>query len=254
MDKSSLYGKMNLQKWGVYMRVEIWIDLVCPYSYIGKQLFEKALADFSHREHVHVTYRSYVLYDHSLRIQKTDIVDELFVDWDCETRDEKIHQLYTCAEEFGLKNVFSMTEQPINTLDAHRLIKYATKQNKEKQMVDCLLHAHFFQGKPIDDLDCLLALGKEVGLLENEIHEILHSCKYTSDVRCETMEANELGVNHIPFMVLNETCGISTLHTPEQLDNILNTIWDENNGPTIQQISNQTTYCTADGCSESVQP
>lgn len=234
------------------MRVEIWLDLVCPYSYIGKQLFEKALEEFSHREHVHITYRSYVLYDQSLCIQKKDIVDELFLDWDCETRDEKINQLYTCAEMFGLKNTFSATD-PINTLDAHRLIKYAAEENKEQQMVERLLEAHFFKEEPIDNIDCLLTLGKEVGLQENKVRTILYSCKYTSEVRCDGVDASELGINHIPFIVLNETCGIPTLHTPEQYNYILNTIWEESNGPTTKQGKKQTTYCTTDGCSGSME-
>lgn len=241
-----------MQKWGVYMRVEMWIDLVCPYSYIGKQLFDKALEEFPHREHVHITYRSYILYDNSLRIQHADIVDQLFVDWDCETRDEKNQQLLECAQIFGLKDVFSTTEEPINTLHAHRLIKYAAKKNKDQQLMNRLLQAHFFEGEAIDHLDSLLKLAKDVGLLEDDVHNILHSCKYTTDVRCDTIELSEIGVEYIPFMVINETCGIETLHTPAQLVYILNNIWDENNGPTMNHPKGQTTYCTADGCSESI--
>ena len=43
------------------MKVEIWSDVVCPFCYIGKRRFEKALADFSQKNQVEVIYRSFQL-------------------------------------------------------------------------------------------------------------------------------------------------------------------------------------------------
>ena len=43
------------------MRVDIWSDVVCPWCYVGKARFEKALAGFGHRDHVEVVYRSFEL-------------------------------------------------------------------------------------------------------------------------------------------------------------------------------------------------
>jgi len=236
------------------MRVEMWIDPVCPYSYIGKRLFDQALERFSHQEHIHITYKSYLLYEDALRVQQTDIVDQLFVDWDCSNREERINQLYTCAEIVGLKDAFSTAQQPINTLNAHRLIKYAAQNNKEEQMVNRLLEAHFFEHQSIEQIDCLLKLGEEIGLLDTEVIDLLHSCKFTTDVRNDTEEAKELGVGHIPFLIINETCGIQAFHTPEQFVYILNTLWDENGMKATKQPSRKTTYCTAEGCHEIKHP
>ncbi len=43
------------------MKIEIWSDVVCPWCYIGKRRFEKALAQFPHRDAVTVTWRSFEL-------------------------------------------------------------------------------------------------------------------------------------------------------------------------------------------------
>ena len=43
------------------LNVEVWSDIACPWCYIGKRRFETALADFPHRDHVEVTWRSYEL-------------------------------------------------------------------------------------------------------------------------------------------------------------------------------------------------
>jgi predicted DsbA family dithiol-disulfide isomerase len=43
------------------MDVEIWSDIACPWCYVGKRRFEAALAQFEHRDDVHVTWRSFEL-------------------------------------------------------------------------------------------------------------------------------------------------------------------------------------------------
>jgi predicted DsbA family dithiol-disulfide isomerase len=43
------------------MRVEIWSDVVCPWCYIGKRRFERALAAFEHRDDVEVVHHSFQL-------------------------------------------------------------------------------------------------------------------------------------------------------------------------------------------------
>ena len=45
----------------VSLRVEVWSDVVCPWCYIGKRRFEKALGGFAHRDDVSVTWRSFLL-------------------------------------------------------------------------------------------------------------------------------------------------------------------------------------------------
>ncbi|HYH15402.1 MAG TPA: DsbA family protein, partial [Flavisolibacter sp.] len=43
------------------MKVEIWSDIVCPFCYIGKRRFEKALETFSNKEQVEVVWKSFQL-------------------------------------------------------------------------------------------------------------------------------------------------------------------------------------------------
>ena len=41
--------------------MDIWSDVVCPWCYVGKARFEKALSGFEHKEQVEVVYRSFEL-------------------------------------------------------------------------------------------------------------------------------------------------------------------------------------------------
>lgn len=43
------------------MKVEIYSDIACPWCYVGKRRFERALAAFPGAEDIQVTYRPYEL-------------------------------------------------------------------------------------------------------------------------------------------------------------------------------------------------
>ncbi len=43
------------------MKVEIWSDVMCPFCYIGKHQFEKALSNFEGQENVEIIWRSFEL-------------------------------------------------------------------------------------------------------------------------------------------------------------------------------------------------
>ncbi|WP_415847133.1 DsbA family protein, partial [Tsukamurella strandjordii] len=43
------------------MRVDVWTDINCPFCYIGKARFEKALEGFEHSGDVQVIHRSFEL-------------------------------------------------------------------------------------------------------------------------------------------------------------------------------------------------
>ena len=46
------------------MRIDIWSDIVCPWCYVGKRRFERALDEFAHREAIppgHIVHRSFQL-------------------------------------------------------------------------------------------------------------------------------------------------------------------------------------------------
>src|SRR6185369_1298121 len=47
--------------WWSAVRVDIWSDVVCPWCYVGKARFDRALAAFEHRDQVVVRFHSYEL-------------------------------------------------------------------------------------------------------------------------------------------------------------------------------------------------
>ena len=43
------------------MKVEIWSDVMCPFCYIGKRKFENALDQFTGKDNIEISWRSFQL-------------------------------------------------------------------------------------------------------------------------------------------------------------------------------------------------
>ena len=43
------------------MKIEIWSDVMCPFCYIGKRNFEKALTQFPHKDKLEIEWKSFQL-------------------------------------------------------------------------------------------------------------------------------------------------------------------------------------------------
>src|SRR5690606_16208564 len=117
-----------------------------------KRKFEGALAAFSHREKISVTWKSFQL-DPTLKTQKDVNVYDYFMETKGVTRDhaeQLFNHVTQAAEEVGLhfqidKSVLS------NSLNAHRLIQLAKTRQLGNEAEEQLFKAHFIDGKDIDD-------------------------------------------------------------------------------------------------------
>jgi predicted DsbA family dithiol-disulfide isomerase len=126
------------------VQVEIWSDVVCPWCYLGKRRFERALADFPHRDDVEVVYRSFELDPTAPRGVTLPVVEVLADRYGMSV--ERAEALQTeMAEraagdglEFNLDGLRSG-----NTRDAHRLLHLAKEAGRQEALVERLHRAYF---------------------------------------------------------------------------------------------------------------
>jgi len=103
------------------MQIEIWSDVICPWCYIGKRRFEKALAQFGDREHINVIWRSFEL-DPKAPKQHPGTLNELLsrkYNVSLKQAGEMSARVTAHAEEVGLE-YHLVNARPGNTFDAHR--------------------------------------------------------------------------------------------------------------------------------------
>lgn len=59
------------------MKIEIWSDVMCPFCYIGKRNFEKALEQFPDKDKLQVEWKSFQLDSSIPEVQKDNYADYL---------------------------------------------------------------------------------------------------------------------------------------------------------------------------------
>jgi predicted DsbA family dithiol-disulfide isomerase len=192
------------------MQIEIWSDIICPWCYIGKRRFEKALANFAQRDSVQVIWRSFEL-DPSSPSQILETLEERLsrkYGTNLQQAAEMIARVTGVAKEVGLEYRLN-DARPGNTFDAHRLLHFAASRYLGDQATERIMRAYFCEGLAVGDHAALRYLAPELGLTENEAVKILESDVFSNEVRTDEARAAELGITGVPFFVFDEKSGIS---------------------------------------------
>jgi len=190
------------------MRVDLWSDLVCPWCYLGKRRFEKALTSLNARDKVDVVHRSFQLDPSTPKGQLLRHRDVLMRKYGMTEPQVAAAQsrLVDLAAADGLEYHLSRSSTG-NTFDAHRLVHLGREQGVQDAVIERLFRAHFTELRSIFDHESLAALGTEAGL--RGVEEFLESDRYADEVVADHREANALGANGVPFFVIDGTYGIS---------------------------------------------
>jgi predicted DsbA family dithiol-disulfide isomerase len=210
------------------IKVEIWSDVACPFCYIGKRNFEKALSDFKHNDKVEVLWKSFQLNPNEKKENNIDINQMLAskygrsVDW-AKQMNENVTKT---AKEVGLNfdlNKIKLT----NTLDSHQLIHLAKKYNLQDKAKERLLSAYFVEGLHLGKREVIIQLAKEIGINESDVEKMLENNEYVTDVKSDIIEAQHLGVTGVPFFVFNQKYAVSGAQPNEVFLDVLEKIAKE---------------------------
>jgi predicted DsbA family dithiol-disulfide isomerase len=186
------------------MKVDIWMDLTCPFCYMGKKKFMAALQQFPGKENVTVCLKSFELDPNAAKNYPGTLYDWLSKRYG--TSHEEIINMnkpvLQQAESLGLK--FNLDQvMPTNSFDAHRLLQFAATKNKDVILADQLFKAHFSEGKNISNAEVLTETGLSCDIDKGEIKAVLFSDKFADRVREDEAEAQRLSIRGVPFFLFN---------------------------------------------------
>ncbi len=232
------------------IKIELWSDFACPFCYIAKTRFDRALENFKHKDHIQVIYKAYQLNPYAKKIMDKT-AEETFAD-SHNISVEEARRRFSLFVEYGkaagLKYNFDII-QMTNTFDAHRLAKYANTLNLEAKITSRFMKAYFSEGSNLADRDTLIKLSTEIGLNEREVINILDSNEYGNTVKEQMLESTEVGVKGVPFFVLNRKYAISGSQPEDYFTNALELLWNENNEfETLDDKQDNTRICNDDNC------
>lgn len=198
------------------VRVDVVSDVVCPWCFIGKRRLEKALALVPDTP-VELHWRPYFLNDWIPRegISRTEYLTTKF---GSPERYKGIAQRVTAAAASeGLTYASDKISRQPNTLDAHRLIRWAAVQGLAAQMKQKLMDLYFTDGGDLSDREVLVQAAADVGLDPEDVRAALDSDKDIAEIEQEVNAAKEAGIQGVPCFILDGKYAISGAQEPEAL-------------------------------------
>ncbi|MEU5667375.1 DsbA family oxidoreductase [Streptomyces longwoodensis] len=233
------------------MRVEIWSDIACPWCYVGKARFEKALAAFPHRDQVEVVHRSFELDPGRAKDDVQPVITMLSRKYGLSEEQARAGEdnLGAQAAAEGLAYRTRGRDHG-NTFDLHRLLHLAKEHGRQDELVQILYRANFAEERSLftEGDDRLVELAVEAGLDADAVRAVLADpAAYADEVRADEREAAELGANGVPFFVLDRRYGVSGAQPAEVFAQALTQAWGERSPLTLLD-QGDADACGPDGC------
>ncbi len=234
------------------MKVEIWSDVMCPFCYIGKRKFEKALSEFPDKDQIEVTWKSFQLDPTTVTDPSLSTIDHLAEKkgWSKEQARETTAHVSNIAKQVGLDFHFDKAVVA-NSFDAHRLSHLAKKHGKQNELEEKLFSAYFTEGKNTADHATLLQIATEIGLDKAETNDLLNSSLYADKVEEDIEQAQQIGVRGVPFFVLDRKYAVSGAQEPDTFLQALTRAYGEHQKASpLQTIKTEGSAdaCGPDGC------
>lgn len=213
------------------IKVDIWSDVQCPWCYIGKRKFEAGVA--ASGTDVDVEY-------HSFELAPDTPVDFAGspIDYLSERKGipvpqvlEMLERVTGIAESVGLHYDYDAVHQT-NTVKAHELLHYAKAHGRQLEMKESLLKAYFVDGGHVGRIDDLADLAAGIGLDRTDVVRSLTENEYRAAVKADVAQANEYGIQGVPFFVIDGKYGISGAQDPDIFAQALRQVQSEKTGTT----------------------
>ena len=201
------------------MKIEVLSDVICPWCFLGKRRMDKALAMVPEIK-AEVIWRPFFL-DPSIPpegLSREKYMKDKFGDRD-------LKALHKPLEDGGAKDGvpyhFDKITRTPNTLDAHRLIRWAKQAGKQDEVVEALFLAYWRDGKDVGDHKVLGEAAESAGMDGKEVGILLSQDIDKRAVMEEVEKAYKLGVQGVPTFIIDNKYAVSGAQEAEAIVDIL---------------------------------
>ena len=185
--------------------VDVISDVACPWCFIGMKRLRRAI-ELAPDIDVNVRWRPYQL-DPSIPPGGLPRKAYMLQKFGSEERLREIHdRIVPLGEVEGIRFNFDGMAVSANTLDAHRLIRWAASEKAPEgaqgQVVQRLFEVNFEEGGDIGDRAVLAEVAGEAGMDTGLIDALLTSNADVEAVQSEIETAGRMGVRGVPCFLL----------------------------------------------------
>jgi predicted DsbA family dithiol-disulfide isomerase len=198
------------------IRIDVVSDVVCPWCFIGKRRLEKALA-LKPGVPVEVHWHPYFLNDWIPRegIARNEYLTTKF--GSPERYTDIAQRVSAAAADEGLTYAIDKISRQPNTLDAHRLIRWAEGIGKAAEMKQRLMDLYFTDGADLSNRAVLVQAAADIGLDADDVNEALASDQDVEQIEREAQSAKDAGIQGVPCFIFGGKFAVSGAQPPEYL-------------------------------------
>jgi len=178
------------------IQLDVISDPICPWCYIGKTRLDRAL-EAAGENPFDVHWRTFQL-NPEMPAEGMDRAEYLNAKFGPENAGAFYKRIEDTAIETGLSVRFDKIKRTPNTIDAHRLIRWARPMGKQNALMMDLFKRYFEEGQDISDHDVLEEAGTSAGLEAEETRRLLASTNDVEEVRAEDAGYRKMGVSGVP--------------------------------------------------------
>jgi len=183
--------------------IDVVSDVVCPWCYIGQKRLEKAVEAVPDID-VTVRWRPYQL-DPTIPPEGKDRRQYMLAKFGSEQRIREIHaRIEPLGAAEGIAFDFEAIKVSPNTLDAHRLIRWAANDGSDVQnrLVQALFSAYFEQGRNVGERAVLVETARSAGMDGAVVEAMLAAEADRAEVVAEIETASRMGITGVPCFLL----------------------------------------------------
>lgn len=192
--------------------VEMVSDLVCPWCWLGLRRLYEAINLTEGEVEVEVVFRAYQL-DPSVPREGMDYKDYMTAKFggvgeeEADAQKDRFSQMRALLEEYGAAenipfNFKGIPKRP-NTLDAHRIVRWAQGQGKGCEAKEALFEAYFTDHRDIGDQAVLSDIGSGLGLDKGLLTDLLANDADLQEVMQEEQMFRQAGITGVPTFIAN---------------------------------------------------
>lgn len=202
------------------MKLDVVSDTVCPWCYIGKKRLDQAL-EMHGGEGITLVWRPFQL-DASIPPGGVDRKTYMEKKFGAERAKEVGNTIREFGNAVGIDFRFDLIEKSPNTMDSHRLIRWAGTAGCQNEMVDSLFRRYFEQGEDIGSHEVLADAAREVGMDTDIVRDLLSKDADKDLIAKEDSMAREIGIQGVPSFVINSQWVVTGAQEPETLVRMFN--------------------------------
>ncbi len=208
------------------LHLDVIVDVVCPWCFLGKRRLDAAIEELDDLE-IEVRYRPFQL-DPAIPPEGIDREEYIIGKFgSADALDEAHARLFDLGADVGITYAFDLIEKTPNTLDAHRLVRWAAAEGLGDAMLERLFSLFFEEGSNLTDADTLIAAAEEIGLDGDEVTMKLEDGVDLDAVKADIAHAGRMGITGVPTVIVENKFAISGAQTSEVLVDALRRIASE---------------------------